>query len=86
MTVDVYLRDNETGYEKMIHDEFEWGDIENAIFYYTEGNGECDCNRSLMLYDHDESKELPCNGVNRRIELDKLVNHETGEDLLEVAA
>ena len=82
MTVDVYLRDNKTGYSKTYHDDHEWESPDDAFYYYVEGNGECDCNRSLLLYDYDKEKEFPCNSKERRIELDRLVNHETGEDLL----
>ena len=36
-------------------------DDDHAIFHWTEGNFECDCNRSLFMYDHDASEELKCN-------------------------
>lgn len=48
-----------------------WKDLEDAKFYYDEGNGSCDCNRSLQLQRHcnvvlDEKYELSyCNCKNK---------------------
>ena len=45
---------------------------DNRRFMWLEGNWSCDCNRSLFLYDGDETKELPCSAEENVIELLKL--------------
>lgn len=56
--VQITLRDKVTGYSRTI--ERETDDIEAERFMWEEGAYACDCNRSLYLWDWDESKELSC--------------------------
>jgi hypothetical protein len=74
MKIYITLRENDSGIVKKIQCESDyesvyeyWGrDHEAAkeaiIFYYTEGNMGCDCNRKLDFYDHkiDAENEAPC--------------------------
>jgi hypothetical protein len=74
MLVDIYLTDTETGFSKVYHDNYDWGNGEGLIFQYTENN--CDCNLSLFLYDWDENDKKPCGNT---IRLDKIVDRKTGQ-------
>jgi hypothetical protein len=69
------LKDNETGYSRtfdesrqMLPDETSELEAEdNFTFLWEEGNYSCDCNRSIFLWPHDDSKHLECS--DNRIEL-----------------
>jgi len=75
MKVLVYLRDTRDGYARAI--EY----LVNAPFsdfWWTEGSMACDCNRTLLLYQNDEAKDLPCNLWDNVIALDKIVRADDG--------
>ena len=52
---EVTLRDTRTGYSRTF---CEW--YSNPEFMFEDGNFGCDCNRSIVLYPDDATKELPC--------------------------
>ena len=76
---DVYLRNTQTGEFKVYRENYGWNTPTDGVFQWEQGNYSCDCNRSLFMYDHEESKELPCSGKENVIVVDKLVVVETGE-------
>jgi len=47
--------------------------LRGILFYWEDGNGSCDCNRSIFLWPDDDDKELPCSRGDNRIVLDRLV-------------
>ena len=88
--ITVYLRDSRNGftrayktstYESMFYDDGTWNS-----FQWTEGNYECDCNRSLFLYDEvlGGEQQLECNSsCENIIKIDKIVLDETGKIIFE---
>lgn len=84
-TYDVYLRDTRNGNTDEYHHDFPVK-LEVCKFYYTDGNGSCDCNRSIFLYglgDDTEDMLLECNSGDNVIVIDKIIVRETGEVFLE---
>jgi hypothetical protein len=68
-----HLRNIETGESRVYEDDFDHESESGMFWQWFEGNFCCDCNRSLFLYDWDESKELLCNSEDNTIVLDKIV-------------
>jgi len=75
----VYLRDIITKVKREYKTTGYFPDGVFNDYIWSDGNYECDCNRSLFLYDHDESKEYPCNIQESQIIIDKIVRVDTGE-------
>lgn len=57
----ITLQDIRDGYQKRYYAEYEWEDEADMFYMWFEGNYACDCNRSLFLYNGDETQELACN-------------------------
>jgi len=66
------LRDTE-GYQRDYEYDIEDELIDSLVFMWEDGNYACDCNRSLFLYEWDESRELKCNSGSNEIKLVSLV-------------
>ena len=71
MMIKAHLRDPLTGTSRIV-ETGPYKEAHTAIYHWTEGNYECDCNRSRFLWDWDESKMLECNTGEPRIELERL--------------
>ena len=82
MKVAAYLRDTRDGFSKIYYPDYDYETEEHAVFMWVAGNFGCDCNRSLFLYDWMEDKELECSLTDNIIVLDKLVDIETGRNLI----
>jgi hypothetical protein len=70
------LRDTRTGEVREHHYLDEAGadqedTIHGVLWVWTEGNYECDCNRSIFMYGVD--KQMPCNSDDNVIVLDDLI-------------
>lgn len=73
-TVVATLRNRLTG-ETLNYIDDDWEDdseVSTVEFMWTEGNYSCDCNRSLFLYEWDDTRQLPCNEAKNEIVLDRL--------------
>lgn len=56
---DVQMRDNLTGEERLVPMEMEWHD--SSLFWWTDGNFGCDCNRGIVFAgDDDAADDVPC--------------------------
>lgn len=63
-TYTVHIIDTTTGEARDCPMSIDWGDDESAVFWWTEGNFGCDCNRGLVFHDYDIDPD--CNvGPNR---------------------
>lgn len=49
MKYSVLIRDNATGEERMYPGDVDWDPDGSTVFYWTEGNAACDCNRYLSF-------------------------------------
>ena len=81
--IDVQLRDTRNNTITFHHDTYEYpGDgidpeqsnFDGIIYYWTEGNFECDCNRSLLV----PGEECECNMDDNIILLERITVRETG--------
>ena len=59
------IKNNKTGAERIKSCDLDWfeGDEGNSLFWWTEGNMGCDCNRALAFAraaDEDEPKNPSC--------------------------
>lgn len=96
MTLDAYLYDPKTGERCVYNDGYVHADLTGAEgeredilcrldFFWTEHNYSCDCNRRrfICLTLHDDDCECPEeHKCGQEVVLEKLVWHETGEELL----
>jgi hypothetical protein len=72
------LKDSVTGYQRDYIDSWDYSE-DGLIFYWTDGNFGCDCNRALALWNwSDEAKDIPCNVEGNRIRLLRIAEQETG--------
>jgi len=71
-----------TGERRVYETDGMWREEENQFnpFIWEEGNFSCDCNRSIFMYDSDETKELPCSG--HEIIIEKIVAKDEPEIVL----
>ncbi len=67
-----HLQDTVSGDSTEYHDNYEY-DEEGVLYQWLEGNYSCDCNRSLFLWNWDETKHLPCNMGLNQIKLTKII-------------
>lgn len=76
ITYRIRLRDTRFGFARWtkMHTDKAAG----LVYWWSEGNFGCDCNRSNTLYDHDEYMKLDCNGGDNQIEI-------TGFEIIEGA-
>jgi hypothetical protein len=75
---DVHFYNTQTGERRVYCHPYGYSDNPyEHLFGWTDGNYSCDCNRSLLMYDHE--KELPCSGEKNVIIIEKMVVRETGE-------
>ena len=65
MTYLVTLKDTRDGYTETVTDPHWTFDHtpHNVWWWWNEGNGSCDCNRSRRLYPNDKSKHLECSNL-----------------------
>ena len=63
MSYTAFIRDNISGEVRESFHDLEWhGD--GSLYWWTEGNMGCDCNRGLIFHDHaDDSDDYPCGGM-----------------------
>jgi len=75
----IFLRNTLTGETRTYDDDFDWPSDNALRFQYFEGNYSCDCNRSLMMHDHDQSKKLECSAYENVIAIDKILREDGTE-------
>jgi len=75
---DIHFYNTQTGERRVYCNPYGFSDNPyEHLFGWTDGNFSCDCNRSLLMYDHE--KELPCYCEKNVIAIEKIVVRETGE-------
>ena len=50
MKVSLAIQDNQTGELHCFSDSWDWESFDAAQYWWTDGNGGCDCNRGVTLY------------------------------------
>ena len=67
--MNVLLLDTKTGIRKYSN---EWSDVDFSVYWWTEGNGSCDCNRALVfdIEDNNHTNSGMCLGTNRFLVVD----------------
>ena len=81
----LYFHDISTRKRVVYLDSSAWDDEDHdaARYYFEEGNGCCDCNRSMWMYDDEEGYECEGNDEEKRIFIEKMICLETGETVAE---
>ncbi|MBS1990997.1 MAG: hypothetical protein JSS83_10795 [Cyanobacteria bacterium SZAS LIN-3] len=67
---EVHYFDRRDGTRKVVAHEVKW----SGPFWWAEGNGRCDCNRTLMMYNDDPDKVIECCTAHNVIVVEKIVD------------
>jgi hypothetical protein len=70
MALEVHYYDRRNGERKIVTQDLDW----QGPYWWAEGNGSCDCNRSHSMYPGDRSKELRCSKQINLIQIEKIVS------------
>lgn len=73
MKIDVSITDTVTGEMVVYHDDVDYSSVDDARFFWTEGNFGCDCNRKASFErakgietEMEPDEEYPCSGATNR--------------------